>query len=378
MSLKKQIQPNLIQRNPIIMSYSEYEDYVNDKLLRTLPNGKPSFIFRTVDPSLQWSIPTRILAFDYDHTLVSPTDDSVFSKSLQDWKWICPTAVPTIQTELKHYPDETHHVYIVSNQQNRVFKEEQILNVATQLQKALVPLNVPVMVLVLFDKTIKKPNPVCMECGLKEYVFQNNQALYESVMSRSLYIGDAMGRPGDWSDSDLQYARALGMSPKTPEEFFPGKPNTLPTLEHTPESLLDVIGNDVSSVYVFVGFPGSGKTTLATRIKEAYPDKVTVISRDEYRTKPQFLRAVSQAEPSSILLIDATHPTQKSRQEVIQRVTCDRIHIIHIDVTYSVAKERNASREHPVPGIALGMFRTRFEKPTVNERVQNVYRIQNN
>ena len=39
-------------------------------------------------------------------------------------------------------------------------------------------------------------------------------------LSRCFYVGDAAGREGDHSDSDLGFARAVGVAFHTPEEFF--------------------------------------------------------------------------------------------------------------------------------------------------------------
>ena len=39
-------------------------------------------------------------------------------------------------------------------------------------------------------------------------------------LDRCFYVGDAAGRPGDHSDSDRAFARAVGVKFLTPEAFF--------------------------------------------------------------------------------------------------------------------------------------------------------------
>lgn len=50
--------------------------------------------------------------FDYDWTLVKPLSNGIFSKSLDDWRWIT-EKVPDI---LKKYYDKGFCIVIISNQ----------------------------------------------------------------------------------------------------------------------------------------------------------------------------------------------------------------------------------------------------------------------
>lgn len=56
--------------------------------------------------------------------------------------------------------------------------------------------------------------------GMWSYMVRECNGGVEPDLSACYYVGDAAGRPGDHSDSDKAFARAVGMAFFTPEEFF--------------------------------------------------------------------------------------------------------------------------------------------------------------
>lgn len=56
--------------------------------------------------------------------------------------------------------------------------------------------------------------------GMWSYMVQECNGGVEPDLSGCYYVGDAAGRPGDHSDSDKEFARAVGLDFFTPEEFF--------------------------------------------------------------------------------------------------------------------------------------------------------------
>lgn len=54
----------------------------------------------------------------------------------------------------------------------------------------------------------------------EEFMKQMNDAGNEISLKDSFYVGDAAGRPDDFSESDIKFARNIGVSFKTPQEFF--------------------------------------------------------------------------------------------------------------------------------------------------------------
>lgn len=60
------------------------------------------------------------------------------------------------------------------------------------------------------------------EIGMKNQFEQDLKTRYETLphLEWCYYCGDAAGRPSDFSDSDKEFARKLGVTFKLPEEVF--------------------------------------------------------------------------------------------------------------------------------------------------------------
>jgi DNA 3'-phosphatase len=72
--------------------------------------------------------------------------------------------------------------------------------------------NIPIRVIIGFGKStdlnvIRKPNPLLFT--------------EEFDKETSLFVGDAAGRPADFSDSDKEFAKNIGMKFCIPEDIFP-------------------------------------------------------------------------------------------------------------------------------------------------------------
>jgi len=136
----------------------------------------------------------RFAIFDFDWTLVKPRQGRRFPKSVEDWQYLLPSVPDTIHTFAK-----THQIVIVTDQ-SKPWKIEQIRQVVADL-------DVTPMTVVIGVKT-NKP-----DTALFRSVFP--------VVDKGFFVGDAAGRPGDWSDKDRVFAQNLGVPFFTPEEIFP-------------------------------------------------------------------------------------------------------------------------------------------------------------
>ena len=145
----------------------------------------------------------KIAAFDYDWTLVRPNGKRKFPKDVDDWTWL----YENIPEVLKRYEQDGYMIVIFTNQ-SKLWKLE-------QLQKALSTLEIPLHIVVGYsprggDKADYKPNP---------------QMFYEVIKGdfdkeSSFFVGDALGRNKDFSDSDKVFAENIGISWEAPETFF--------------------------------------------------------------------------------------------------------------------------------------------------------------
>lgn len=137
--------------------------------------------------------------FDFDGTLVVTRSGGPFARNAEDWRWISPT-VPETLNELALV--RGYRLVIFTNQRSK-FKEATVLAAVKELKVA-------VDVHIAFDPKCKKPSK-----AMYEEAFE-----FRTHPEGSFYVGDALGRPGDWSDVDLKFAEACGLPVRSPEEFF--------------------------------------------------------------------------------------------------------------------------------------------------------------
>lgn len=149
----------------------------------------------------------RAAAFDFDSTLVCC--GKRFSNSIDDWHWFNRNVVSTIET----LHAQGCHLAIFSNQAGVKFGKTTLSQVTKRFDHFVKQLNAPITVAFAtgYDR-FRKPN-----AGMWELVYKG-----ASVSADSFFAGDAAGRPGDHSDDDREFARAVGVDFMTPEEVFAG------------------------------------------------------------------------------------------------------------------------------------------------------------
>lgn len=141
----------------------------------------------------------KMAAFDYDWTMVNPKDGSIFPTDIDDWKWL----YPTIPEKIKQYYEDGFMIVIITNQ-SKDWKHEQIKLVAKIL-------DIPIFIIVATCKCDYKPNPKLFNMFLGDHKINNE---------KSFFIGDAIGRKTDFSDSDKAFAKNIGIPCYSPEDVF--------------------------------------------------------------------------------------------------------------------------------------------------------------
>ena len=196
---------------------------------------------------------SKMAGFDFDWTIVNPKDGNILPKSIDDWVWL----YPNVPTKIKEFHEKGYMITIFTNQSKK-WKHEQIKNVLNLL-------NIPIFVVIATNKLTYKPNTILL-----------NELIGDNKIDKpnSFFVGDALGRRSDFSDCDIRFAEEIDIKCLSPEDMF---------LEDTKSFDIPTIPLvDEKEIIIMMGYPGSGKTTIATKICEN--KRYQHISGDTYKT----------------------------------------------------------------------------------------------
>ena len=317
---------------------------------------------------------SKIAAFDYDWTLVKPTGKRIHPKDANDWEWRF-TQVPTILETLHALG---YSIYVFTNQSN-VMKLQHIEN-------SLSTLSVPFFVSIAFEG-FYKPNPKMF-----------NDIIKSSEWNRDLsfYTGDALGRDGDYSNVDLEFANNVGINLTEPEVLFAMTrkqlecrlfvqsttlSDQLPNVHYEAkkkesksserQQLAVLKDRPYQEIVILTGYQGSGKSTVSNLVFNN--DRYVILHRDDIRPPKQVEKMVKMAtaalQSGKSVVFDATNPSKSSRKTFIDLAQAMGIpsRCVYVSTSLETSMRRNKSREKPVPAVALYTFRKAFERPTPDE-----------
>ena len=292
----------------------------------------------------------KLAMFDFDWTLVKPLDGRRFPKNVDDWQWLQPN-VPDV---LRSYYQKGFAIVIFTNQ-SKPWKAEQI-------HAALTSLAIPCTAAIAFDKSKHKPHRDMFD------MFLNGRNWDPKA---SFFVGDALGRAADFADSDKVFAETIGVRVLAPEDLFPFPKSTTAS---QPSKIKNPKIQPVShqEMVIMVGYPGSGKSTVAAKLGQDDPLRYIVIDGDLVKTVPKMLSMAKAAlQDGKSVVFDATNGTKERRAKYIELAKEFNIHVrcIHVATSMEEAVARNNARpkEKGVPMIAYYTYRKRFEEPTADE-----------
>jgi len=341
---------------------------------------------------------TKVAGFDLDDTWIEPRSGAKFGKDSNDWTWL----FDVVPAKLKELHENGYKVVIFTNQggikakgnNHDKSKATMITNKITNIIKAL---GIPVQVFIAGgEDEYRKPATFMWDLFAKDY----NGGI-KPDLKESYYVGDAAGRKEGWKAdrkkdfacSDRKFASNIGIPFHTPEEFFLGEDVCLDfewggldvaTFVTTAESkdADDITDGGVASLtkdhqemVVFVGFPASGKSTLAQTYM--VPKGYVHVNRDTLQTPAKCLKAAQAAlaEGKSVV-IDNTNPKIDGRSDYIAAAKKAKVPVrcFRFDVSEDLAKHLNYYRERitngaspHVPRIGYAVYKKNYVEPTLKE-----------
>ncbi len=353
--------------------------------------------------------PIRIAGFDLDDTLIHmPRGKNKYT----EWKLIDTSIIQKIHDLVQN----KRPIIIFTNQcgmsLNKNFSKKQWKNTIDIIFGKLFK-NIPtkkyygaIYVAKNYD-SYRKPNLGLwkqMKTDLKE-TFGIDKL---RISKNSFFVGDAAGRTiaspmtqslhpnakADHSDTDRKFALNIGIKFLTPEEFYTGKPSTIPyeLKGFDPKIFLDKIPKTKSYIFVprskelviLVGPPGAGKTEFA---KKYITDHAYVhINQDTCKTKKKCLEMVTQAmTQAQSIVIDNTNPDTQSRltyTSLAKKYHYKHIRSIIINTDVELAFHLNNTR-HVYSGglvpkishIVYHMYKNKYSKPTDEEHFDRIEKV---
>ncbi|KAI9048691.1 hypothetical protein LZ554_007522 [Drepanopeziza brunnea f. sp. 'monogermtubi'] len=346
----------------------------------------------------------KIAAFDFDSTLISTASGKKHATDAKDWKW-WHASVPEKLRKL--YTDEGFRVVIVSNQGGISLKGDvkapkahlsRLVSFKSKVSVVLGQLDIPLRIYAATGKDIyRKPRPGMWTEILRDYDISPDCVDHDN----SIFVGDAGGRdasngqPKDFSCSDRNFARNIGIKFYTPEEFFLGEAPRPFTRSFDPADYVDLSPVKVSEPYekkndcdivLFCGSPGAGKSTFYFRNLEHLG--YTRINQDILKTREKCLKvaAVCLAEGKSVA-IDNTNAFPEVRKKWIELAAKHAVPIRcvlftaasqiceHNDAVRALNDVMNPEKRAILPSMAFRGFASRYRRPQVDEGFEDITEV---
>ncbi|KAH8922037.1 PNK3P-domain-containing protein [Atractiella rhizophila] len=320
----------------------------------------------------------KIAAFDLDGTLIKTQSGGSFAQYDGDWMFWD----PCVKDRLRKLHEDGFNVVIVTNQNLSARNATKWIPKAKAVLRAL---DVPLHLLAAVTHDIfRKP---CT--GIWDVYLSSILSIPPSSvdMDASFYVGDAAGTvdPPDWADTDRKWAQNLDLPFFTPEQFFLDAPAAIYQLKgFNPHNYTNkdvyVYSPPPSTpeIVLFVGPPGSGKTTLYNTVfKERGYEWV---NQDTLKTRKKCVdRAREALEEGRSVVIDNTNRDPATRSVYLSLPSLYK-RIIHLDVPLPLAKHNNTHRhvhegKQWIPDIAYTTWERDFVVPTVEEGWDSVEKV---
>jgi bifunctional polynucleotide phosphatase/kinase len=318
----------------------------------------------------------KVACFDIDGTLIKTKSGKTFPINNTDWIWL----YDNIITKIHELYNNNYCIIMISNQ--AILKTDKLIEEwKYKLNKMIQDLDIPILLFASLKKDkYRKPLPFIW----REHVVSNIEFF---DFENSFYCGDAIGRKNDHSDCDIKFASNCKLSFILPEELFLNEIKTNKQINYITfpknkfdEKILDKFINMSNTMIIMIGYPASGKSTIASLI-EKY--NFYRINQDTLITKKKCLDMTINCLKNNInCVIDNTNPTKDKRKEYIDLANNYKynIYCIHITTSYELSQHNNIYRylttnKNIIPSIVYNKYKKDFEEPCISEGYSEIIKV---
>lgn len=322
----------------------------------------------------------KLAMFDLDGTIITTKSGKKFQINENDYKW----KYNDVPFKMQNLYKNNYCIIIISNQAGISSGKQSSNEWIAKLDNISSMLNIEMRAFCSTGYNIyRKPSP---------------QFFYEFIPDRdkldytnTFFCGDAVGRKHDFSDSDYKFALNCLIKFKTPEYFFLNQienmpkinyPNILKNININKSTIIDKFKPTKKEMIIMVGYPASGKSTIAKLIKNKYNYKI--INQDNLKTISKCKKvAETLLQQNKCIIIDKTNPDRESRKIWIELAIkyAYSIRIIEMTTDIKLAKHNNIYRSYTsntekIPELVYNMYKSKYSKPELSEGIEEIIEIE--
>lgn len=126
----------------------------------------------------------------------------------------------------------------------------------------------------------------------------------------------------------------------------------------------------MTTLYLFCGSPGSGKTTISKQMAEQYnAERISFDERHYIRHTDMILPIVEALTDGKNVVADSVFSHVKQRTailDVVRDIPCRKV-LVYMTTPLDECLRRNANRKNRLPDFVVESFYNSFEPPTLAE-----------
>ena len=319
----------------------------------------------------------NIVIFDLDNTVIKTKSGKIFPINENDWIFNFNNII-----EILNKLDKTI-IGIISNQKG-IKNDNKLKEWQSKLNSIMTQINFHFVFASITDNRYRKPM-----IGSWEYIKDNFLKGLNITNKEIIYVGDACGREGDFSDTDIKFAYNCGFKFNTPEKFFniliPKQiaSITYPELEYYTKTEFNKFMNQITKCFdkeniliVMIGLPGCGKSFIRKNLIN-FNSNFKYINKDDIKKKIINNNIINKHNLNiNYIIDDNTNTTLKNRNELYKIYNSHFKIGIYFDYELDIAMHLNYMRMYwygseLIKKVAYYTLNKKFDKP--NEKEFNLF-----